>query len=100
MVPKVAPPIRCLYRRSGRSRVSGATRSGRTCSRSAPFRIGTGLSTVLVTTARQSTLILGRSLWRNRMHLGKRIGVLMGGLSSERDLSLLSGEAVFAALEA
>ena len=33
------------------------------------------------------------------MHSGKRIGVLMGGLSSERDLSLLSGEAVYDALE-
>lgn len=33
------------------------------------------------------------------MQSGKRIGVLMGGLSSERDLSLLSGEAVFEALE-
>ena len=33
------------------------------------------------------------------MH-GKRVGVLMGGLSSERDLSLLSGEAVFEALRA
>ena len=32
------------------------------------------------------------------MQNGKRIGVLMGGLSSERDLSLLSGEAVHDAL--
>lgn len=32
------------------------------------------------------------------MFLGRRIGVLMGGLSSERDLSLKTGEAVHAAL--
>ncbi len=32
------------------------------------------------------------------MQSGKRVGVLMGGLSSERDLSLLSGEAVCDAL--
>lgn len=32
------------------------------------------------------------------MHDGKKIGILMGGLSSERDLSLQTGEAVFDAL--
>jgi len=34
----------------------------------------------------------------NNMWLGRRIGVLMGGLSSERDVSIASGEAVAAAL--
>ena len=33
------------------------------------------------------------------MHDGKKIGVLMGGLSSERDLSLQSGEAIYDALK-
>ncbi len=32
------------------------------------------------------------------MHDGKKIGILMGGLSSERDLSLQSGEAIYDAL--
>jgi D-alanine-D-alanine ligase len=34
------------------------------------------------------------------MRTGKRIGILMGGLSSERELSLRTGEAVYAALAA
>src|SRR5581483_2506616 len=34
----------------------------------------------------------------DHMRTGRRIGVLLGGLSSERDLSLRTGEAVHAAL--
>lgn len=45
-----------------------------------------------------TTGVLGRSLEKNRL-IGKKIGVLMGGMSEEREVSLKTGEAIAAALE-